>query len=89
MKISGTNKEIVEIVNLLDPSFQCKCDPKIGRFRCTSSHDRDCLFEEPWGPEYGIYVRTYDIEYNGNKINKATCIDIQNPNSNILSGTVK
>lgn len=89
MKISGTNKEIVEIINLLDPSFKCKCDPNSARFRCGSKHDSDCLFEEELPQEYGIYVRVYDIGYDGHTIINAICLNKFYPNSNILDGTVK
>lgn len=91
MRISGTNKELVEIVKLLDPSYKCKCDPNAGRFRCGSTHDQDCLFEEELPPEYGIYVRSYDVEYDGNKIISVTNLWWMNkhPNGNILDGCVR
>lgn len=86
MKISGTNKEIVEIISLLDPSFKCKCLPNANRFICNSKHDRNCIFEEQ--SVYGIDVRIYNIEYDGNKITKVVCMQTFQPNSNILNGTV-
>lgn len=89
MKISGTNKEIVEIINLLDSSFKCKCDPNAIRFRCGSHHAENCLFEEELPKEYGTYVRTYHIEYNECKITKVNWIETCYPNSNILDGTVR
>lgn len=89
MRASGTNKEIVEIINLLDPSFKCKCKPSAYRFRCDSNHNRDCLFEEELPKEYGTYVRSYDIEYDGCKINKVVFVEMFYPNSNIRHGTVK
>lgn len=88
MKISGTNKALVEIVRLLDPSFKCKCDPKAARFVCNATHDYDCLFEEELPPEYGISVRTYDIEYDGNKISRIS-FGVRLNSTNILSGTVR
>jgi hypothetical protein len=90
MKISGTNKELVEIINLLDPSFKCKCNPNANRFRCDSTHDQDCLFEAELPKEYEItVVRSYNVEYDGNKIINVSHIETLNHNGNILSGTVR
>lgn len=89
MKISGTNKAIVEIITLLDPSYTCKCDPHASRFRCDSKHDRDCLFEEELPIEYGIYVRDYHVEYDGHKIISVKYTSVKYPNGNILDGCVK
>jgi hypothetical protein len=89
MKISGTNKEIVEIINLLDPSFKCKCNPFAYRFRCDSRHEQDCVFEETLPKEYGIYVRSYHIEYDGHKIDKIIFLERFYPDGNIHHGTVK
>ena len=89
LKIFGTNKALVEIVKLLDPSFTCKCDPRAYRFRCESEHDDNCLFEKELSGEYGTYVKEYQVEYDGRKITRVTYISTEYPNGNILNGCVK
>lgn len=89
MKISETNKALVEIIRLLDPSFACKCNPHAHRFRCNSEHDRDCLFEKELLEENGVYVRDYHIDDDGHKIIHVTCTSVKCPNGNILDGCVK
>lgn len=88
MKISGTNKALVELIHLLDPSFKCDCDPNVNRFRCESKHAPDCLFEEELPKEYGTYIRNYHVEYDGRRITRVVYLSTKLPNGNILDGCV-
>lgn len=98
MMISGNQTALRELFTLLDNTFK---DP----FKCYYStkfacgcQDNDgsrtstlvCKYQDKWFEDnFGCSNYIFDIEYNGNKITKATLLHHDWPNANILNGCVQ
>ncbi len=90
MKISGNQTALREIFILLDKSFKSPFECNCVLVNGSRAHTLVCDFQDEWvEANYGCNYYVYEIEYDGEKILKATLLHRDYANANILNGCVK